>query len=85
MVRTVFDHLTLLSFTTRISPLPPHPDPRLREKLFLIVGELHHAKYPAQGVRSSGRVARVQFEYENGDTEVTHLHLSGAGSWLDLN
>ncbi|MCC6589074.1 MAG: TraM recognition domain-containing protein [Bryobacterales bacterium] len=28
----------------RISPLPPYPDPRLREKLFLIVGELHHAK-----------------------------------------
>jgi hypothetical protein len=31
---------------TRLSPLPPYPDQRFGGKLFLIVGELHHAKRP---------------------------------------
>ncbi len=35
--------------------------------------------------RISGSVARVFFEYDNGETEITHLHLQSDGSWHDLD
>jgi hypothetical protein len=41
--------------------------------------------YSAFVIRASGRVARVYFEYEDGQTEVSHLHLSADGAWTDLD
>jgi hypothetical protein len=36
-------------------------------------------------VRTSGRVVRVHFTYEDGETEVTHIYLSPDGTWRDLD
>ncbi|MGA2185119.1 MAG: hypothetical protein ABSH47_19035 [Bryobacteraceae bacterium] len=41
--------------------------------------------FPAVVVRTSGRVARVQFDYGDGETEVVHLYLPASGSWFDLD
>src|SRR5579872_3163553 len=41
--------------------------------------------YPAFVVRTSGRVTRVHFTYEDGETEVTHLYQSADGAWHDLD
>jgi hypothetical protein len=46
---------------------------------------LDDGTYPAFVVRTSGRIARVHFTYEDGETEVTHLYRSENGSWRDLN
>ena len=41
--------------------------------------------FPAVVVRTSGRVARVQFDYGAGETEVIHLYLPSDGIWFDLD
>jgi hypothetical protein len=41
--------------------------------------------FPAVVVRASGRVARVQFDYGAGETEVIHLYLPPDEAWLDLD
>jgi hypothetical protein len=41
--------------------------------------------FPAVVVRTSGRVARVQFDYGAGETEVVHLYLPSDGIWCDLD
>jgi hypothetical protein len=41
--------------------------------------------FPAVVVRTSGRVARVQFDYGGGETEVIHLNLLPDGAWFDLD
>jgi hypothetical protein len=41
--------------------------------------------YPGFVVRTSGRVARVHFTYEDGETEITHLYQSAEGTWRDLD
>jgi len=46
---------------------------------------LDDGTYPAFVVRISGRVARVHFTYEDGETEVTHLYQSPDGDWRDLD
>jgi hypothetical protein len=46
---------------------------------------LDEGTFPAFVVRTSGRVARVHFTYEDGETEVTHLYQSPEGGWRDLN
>jgi hypothetical protein len=41
--------------------------------------------FPAFVVRTSGRVARVRFTYEEGETEITHLYQSADEEWRDLD
>ena len=46
---------------------------------------LEAGTFPAVVVRASGRVARVQFDYGDGETEVVHLYLPSDGAWFDLD
>jgi hypothetical protein len=46
---------------------------------------LDEGTFPGFVVRTSGRVARVHFTYQDGETEITHLYQSPDGTWRDLD
>jgi Helicase conserved C-terminal domain len=46
---------------------------------------LEPGSFRANVVRASGRVARVHFDFGDGESEVSHLYLPSNGPWLDLD